>query len=104
LGKEDEGGEAVLGAISEEAGATPSGGERRRPWRRLGYWEENGEERSARKRKKEGGVAWRAGILQGVFSSSRRQAGRGSPAALRKTRRCAAYWKKKKEGFCRKTP
>jgi hypothetical protein len=35
LGKKDEGGEAVLGAISEELGAAPSGGERRRPWREL---------------------------------------------------------------------
>jgi hypothetical protein len=64
-----------------------------------GYCEENEKERSARERKKEGGVAWRAGILQGVFSSSRRQAGRGSPAALRRTRTYAAYWKKKKGIF-----
>jgi hypothetical protein len=40
LGKEDEGGEAVLGASSERVGVARNGGERRRPWRRLGYWEE----------------------------------------------------------------
>jgi hypothetical protein len=102
LGEEDEGGKAVLEASSEKAGAAPSGDERRRPWRRCTVLGGGWEERSARKRKKEE-VAWRAGkVSRGFFSSSRRQVGRGSPAALRRTRKCSAYWKKKK--VLQKTP
>jgi hypothetical protein len=50
LGEEDEGGKAVLGASLEEVGVAQNGGERRRPWRRLGYWEKTGKRGRARER------------------------------------------------------
>jgi hypothetical protein len=95
-GGEEEGGEAELGAISEEARAAWNGEGRRRPSSGSQACTGGRGER-AKEGKKEGEVAWRAGkVSRGFFSSSRRQAGRGSPAALRRTRKCSAYWKKKK--------
>jgi hypothetical protein len=115
------------GGFSGRSSSIPSTGRARRRWRsfparrwRLGWCgtvalpsghgggagvlgggrgSEPGREREGR------GGPWRAGGgSRGSFSASKRQAGGGSPIALRRTRRCAAYWKKKKEGFCRKPP
>jgi hypothetical protein len=68
----------VLGASSEEVGVAPSSGERRRPWRRCCYWEEDGEEKSE-KRKRRGEMrraSWRPGdapgSLLGLKAASRR--------------------------------
>jgi hypothetical protein len=69
--EEDEGGEAVLGASSEEAGAARNGEGRRRSWRRArllgGGREERESESNEREREGRGGVASRC--LQEVDSS-----------------------------------
>jgi hypothetical protein len=108
LGKEDEGGEAVLGAISKEAGAAPSSGERRRPWRELagthgrkrrasqGEKERGGKER-------EGGVAFFWSLqevdstLSGKQEVARRRPCTGHASALPTGRR-------RKQFFGRKPP
>jgi hypothetical protein len=105
LGKEDEGGEAEVGASSEETGAAPSGGERRRPWRCctvLGRRGERAREERVEEKERESVVA---------FSEVSRRSARPSAASRRwhvggpaqDTQQLAAYWKKKAV-FCRKPP
>jgi hypothetical protein len=73
---------------------------------KLGYWEEfsggrEQEEKEEKERKRGRGVQ---GLLQRGLLGSRRQAGGGTPVTMCRTRRCAAYWKKKKESFLQRTP
>jgi hypothetical protein len=76
-----------------------NGGERRRPWRRLSYWEEGREERSARERgirekrgRRRGVQGLLQGVLLGVGAASRTWSTASSGPAKQEL---AAYWKKK---------
>jgi hypothetical protein len=63
-----------------------------------GRGSEPGREREGR------GGPWRPGAAPGSHLGLQQQAGGGTPVTMRRTRRCADYWKKKKGRFCRKPP